>query len=320
MLFCCVFLQIPYFAWLKKRQSFAESVVNGATAGMAEVMISNPLIVWANTRILKTAGWQLPKASHNLSKKSLWDVAKKGLNKYYKGCGTGVLFMTPIIAMQNSAAVLFAHLIHSDPTLAQKTLAAFGAGTCSAMIESPADLVVLHRQHPQFKNESYTETWRRILKVRGLPTFYRGVAATSTRDGFITLSYKTGGDALQKALPLESNHRHIDKILCDTVSGGLAALVSQPAHVVSARMKNDLRKTTYRSCLQTAGSMAKQEGWRALFKGLGPRSMRLLLAKPLWSALIEREVGTETFKKCAAALKDLEVKVLWHSRIFNERF
>ena len=171
------------------------------------------------------------------------------------------------------------------------------------MIESPADLVVLQRQNPAFKTESYRETWQRIYQHRGFATFYRGISATCVRDGAITIAFKGGGEALRNAMPMTSGNKTFDKTLSDMTAAILATVLSQPADVVSGRMKGDLEKKIYKNCIQTALSILKNEGFKALFKGLIPRGTRALLAVPLWSALTEQEVGTQVLHQAVKLFK-----------------
>lgn len=278
----------------EKQSSFMKSFLNGACAGSIEVMVSNPLIVLKNELILKTkGGTSNPTVAH-----TPYAALKAMMHKYYKGCGTGILFMAPITAVQNSTALVLAELFkgQNESTLTQKAVAAFCGGTCSALIESPADLLVLQRQNPAYKHEEVKETWQRIYAVRGLPTFYRGAMATCTRDGTITLAYKTGGDIIQKWFPFTMENSTAQKVACDAVAAIVAATVSQPADVISARMKSDLAKNVYKSSVQTALDIVRKEGYTALFKGLIPRGSRILLAVPLLSALTQREVGTNAIE------------------------
>ena len=159
----------------KKQLSFLENFANGAAAGGIEVMMSNPLIVLKNDLILRSKGHtpQPPGPQGQPLHASAKQWAEQLIRKYYKGCGTGVLFMAPIVAVQNSTALILAELFKKDSraTYLERAMAAFCAGSLSSMIESPADLVVLQRQNPAFKTESYRETWQRIYQHRGFATF-----------------------------------------------------------------------------------------------------------------------------------------------------
>ncbi len=294
----------------EKQSTFLKSFLNGAVAGSVEVMVSNPLIVLKNELILRAKAHPShapasPEALKHMFKNLSKERMRELMQKYYKGCGTGILFMAPIVAIQNSTALVLAQLFQgqSDVTLAQKTLAAFCAGACSALIEGPADLLVLQRQNPSFKHELLKDTWQRIYKERGLSTFYRGISATCMRDGTITIAYKAGGEIIRKWNPLTTNNEAVDKTLSDMVAAVLAATLSQPADVVSGRMKSDLTKSVYKNCIQTALHIIRKEGIRALYKGLVPRGTRAFLAIPLWRLLTEQEVGTQALARLEKLFK-----------------
>lgn len=241
LLFLTVFpaiicMEAPAEKQAQKQSTFLHNFVNGAVAGAAEVVISNPLIVLKNELILRSKNnrpqppgpherLHEPRASSN----KFFELLKK----YYKGCGTGIVFMAPIVAIQNSAALILAEQFKGDSNAneLQRAAAAFCAGSLSSMIESPADLVVLQRQSPAFKNESYEQTWQRIYKHKGLPTFYRGITATCVRDGTITIAFKGGGEMIRNSLPLTTGNKTVDKTLSDICAALVATVLSQPADV-----------------------------------------------------------------------------------------
>ena len=69
--------------------------------------MSNPLIVLKNDLILRSKGHtpQPPGPQGQPLHASAKQRAEQLIRKYYKGCGTGVLFMAPIVAVQNSTAL-----------------------------------------------------------------------------------------------------------------------------------------------------------------------------------------------------------------------
>lgn len=274
-----------------KERTFLDGVIDGAVAGGVEVAFNNPWVALKNELILSKEGNE---ANTSMIKQLYAQLSdpKKMIRKYYKGCGMGIASMAPITALQNSIAFLIAKSFGSDPTLAEKTIAAFGAGCLSASLASPADLVVLQRQNPSFASENLFGTLRRIYKVNGFATVYRGVTGTGARDGIFTVAYKTGGDVINTIVPSITGNVAVDKAFYASFAGVIAAILSHPADVITARMKNDLTASEYTTSIQTARTLIKEEGMRALFKGLTPRAFRIILAIPLLSAMIEHEVGT----------------------------
>ncbi len=283
----------------KRERTFWKDVLDGAVAGGIEVMCNNPLVVIKNNLILSK---ETSASGKGVLKAFSTQLANpKGMiKKYYKGCGTGIASMAPITALQNSIAFLLGKGFGDAPTLAQRTVAAFGAGCISALLGSPSDLVVLQRQNPLYSGETLMGTLRRIYGVKGLATVYRGISGTAARDGIFTAAYKTGGDAINSVIPSITGNPEVDVVLCASLAGVIAAVLSHPADVIAARMKSDLEVVNYKTVWQTASTLVKEERASALFKGLAPRAFRIMLAIPLISAMLQWEVGTKAAERIVA--------------------
>ena len=280
----------------KKNHTFIEDVLNGAIAGSIEVLINNPLVVIKNDLILNKKETQ-NKKTIVCSLKDHLKNPQNMIKKYYKGCGAGMASMAPITALQNGISSLLAKTFGDNPTLCQKTIAACGAGWLSALLASPADLIVLQRQNPLYAKESLHGTLQRIYGINSFATIYRGLNATGIRDGIFTAAYKTGGNAIHNIIPTITGNTETDKILCASLAGLVAAIISHPADVVAARMKSDLPAAYYKTTTQTTTTIVKKEGFLALFKGLPPRAFRIMLAIPLMSMILDHEIGTKIIKK-----------------------
>lgn len=285
---------------VKKKHTFIQDISNGAFAGGTEVMLNNPLVVITNNLMLMIQGNNSNKKPFLNSLKSNVANPQHMIKKYYKGCGTGVALMAPITALQNSAALILTKAFGDNPTLTQKTMAACGAGYLAALLASPADLVVLQRQNPEYCQESLKGTLQRIYKVNSLATFYRGLNGTGIRDGIFTAAYKTGGNTLQNIVPTITGDTYKDKLLCASLAGVIAATLSHPANVVTARMKSDLSATYYKTTPQTIATIVKKEGFSALFKGLSPRAIRIMLAIPWISMILDYDVSTKISQKMSS--------------------
>lgn len=293
--------------------TFMHNLIRGACAGALEVVVNNPLIVLKNQLILaaKDKGSQATVAAII----GMAEAARPGVfmhrfgqsvQKYYKGCGTGIASMAPITAFQNGVALFLTEHLGSNPTIEQKTLAAFIAGFSSALLSSPADLLVLQRGISEFKHERLLQTWNRVLGVgglRGMARLYRGFTGTALRDGVFTAGYKTGGALLQPYNPIHTGNQWWDTVLCNALAGVIAAAISQPVDVITARMKSDLSKNTYKNTLQTAQLLMEKEGPSALFKGLVPRGSRIFLAIPLLSILTDEKASAELIDTLKSSVK-----------------
>jgi hypothetical protein len=310
--FCLPLYPMEKTQTTEPKTTFARDIVDGAAAGSVEVLVNNPLIVWTNRLILtasdkRSLQEKLTALVRLISSEEFKNSFRsrellRRLAPYYKGCGTGIASMAPITAFQNSVALALNKLFKDMPEKIRLVLAAGMAGYLSAIMSSPGDLVVLQRQHPDFKGESFKDTLQRIYETRGARNFYRGATGTGVRDGLFTIAYKSGGDLLLPYMPKTGNTR-FDSTLANALIAILAAYVSHPAHVISARMKSDLAKTKYRSTLQTAFKLLSQEGAEVFLKGVTPRASRILLAVPLLNYLTKEHIGTKAVDTIAATVK-----------------
>ncbi|KAL9099786.1 MAG: hypothetical protein Q9163_004759 [Psora crenata] len=67
-----------------------------------------------------------------------------------------------------------------------------------------------------------------------------------------------------------------------SASGFMGGIAGNPADVLNVRMQNDrslpeAQRRNYRNAVEGLYRMAKEEGWRSLFRGVGANSMRAVL-------------------------------------------
>ncbi len=284
----------------KRKSSFIEELVNGGFAGCLEVLINNPLIVVKNDLIVP----QVKKTEAITQPKSFTDMMKVFVYKYYKGCGTGMASMIPITAFQNSMALVLAQQYGSEKTLTQEASAAMQAGTLSALLSSPADLLVLQRQNARFATEFLFETVKRVWSEKGLRTFYRGITATGLRDGCFTVAYKSGGKLLQEQVPLKSGSEKVDGLIASLLVAVLASVGSQPLDVISAKMKADLSGQTFKSFFSSIYTIQQTEGYASFMKGCSARTARIVLAVPLLNYLTANKAGMSLVNTTKAVFEE----------------
>jgi predicted Zn-ribbon and HTH transcriptional regulator len=244
----------------KKPLTIAENIAVGSVTGIAEVTVNQPLVTIKNTI---QQGKKL-----SLSPAQL-----------YRGYGANVASMAPITAIQVAVnGVLRNHLSQGgtrELSTSDKMTAAFVAGTLSAAVSSPSELVVLHQQN--YGKDMYS-TVKEILASKGVKGMYRGVIPTACRDGGFTTGYLALSDVAKAQVASK-----VDNELLASLSGGIAA--GLVASVVTHPF--DTTKTYMQAknvgMQDAAKSIYAKDGWSGFFKGLIPRSTRVGLAVALMS-------------------------------------
>ncbi|KAJ3071032.1 hypothetical protein HDU98_005918 [Podochytrium sp. JEL0797] len=152
-------------------------------------------------------------------------------------------------------------------------MAASGGEVVACVIRVPTEVVKQRMQTGQYNSVSTAVT--SILKANGIRGLYRGYAMTIFREipfccvQFPLFEYmkKSWGKAQgRKAEPLEA-------AVCGSISGGIAAAVTTPLDVVKTRimLSQNTSANTYNSIPGSFSKIVREEGYSALFKGIGPR-------------------------------------------------
>ncbi|KAL3795441.1 hypothetical protein HJC23_000799 [Cyclotella cryptica] len=148
------------------------------------------------------------------------------------------------------------------------------------------------RQHAKYRN--VVQTAGLIVKEEGIGALYKGVVPTMLRQGCnqavnftvynwskkVVLSWKksrveqSGGDA--RGVQLD----HWQSLVLGGLSGGMGPLVNNPLDVVKTRMQKQVihpgKEPKYKSLTQSCVVIAKEEGVKALWKGITPRLLRIM--------------------------------------------
>ncbi|KAI4240716.1 MAG: hypothetical protein L6R40_004961 [Gallowayella cf. fulva] len=123
-------------------------------------------------------------------------------------------------------------------------------------------------------------TFVHILKTNGVPGLYGGLSASLLRQ----LTYSTTRFGIYESLKSTSPHppSFPTLIAMASTSGFLGGIAGNPADVLNVRMQHDAAlppssRRNYAHALDGLIRMTRDEGWRSLFRGVLPNSMRAVL-------------------------------------------
>ncbi|XP_011059743.1 PREDICTED: mitochondrial 2-oxodicarboxylate carrier isoform X1 [Acromyrmex echinatior] len=209
----------------------------------------------------------------------------EGLPAFWKGILPPILVETPKRAVkfftfeQYKQFFLFGA---SAPTPLTFSCAGFFAGVTEAILVNPFEMVKVklqsNRKHIKESPSTFVVTKEIISKYGfGLNGLNKGLSATIMRNAVFNSFYfgfyhsVKGYISVRKEPWLE----FLSKVAIGFVSGTVASCLNIPFDVAKSRIQGSQDGTQYKGTLNTIHIIYKREGFRALYKGLVPKVLRL---------------------------------------------
>jgi len=263
--------------------AFWKHVVAGGTAGVAEISVMYP------TDVAKTRA-QLSKTPVTMVQTLQSVVAEQGMRGLYRGVVTPIMAEAPKRAWKFSANEGFKKQVANfcpggKLTVPATALAGALAGMSEALINCPFETVKVRMQAKEnlarFKNS--TECFTALLKEEGVRGLYSGIGPQMWRNALWNGMYfgVIGLASIKFPLPAgSSKEQQLGYKFCTGSLGScVGTLCNTPFDVVKSRMQLQVpvpgEGLKYRNSLQAISVVAREEGTAALYKGLGPRLVRL---------------------------------------------
>ncbi|KAF2880887.1 hypothetical protein ILUMI_25286 [Ignelater luminosus] len=263
----------------------------GGSAGFVEVCIMHPLDL-VKTRLQIQSGKSLNKTDPRYYS-GIFDCIRKmyrheGITSYWKGIIPPILAETPKRAVkfftfeQYKKIFLFGA---NSPTPLTFSLAGLGAGITEAVLVNPFEVVKVTLQANRATGRELPSTWvvtKEIVRANGLGLrgLNKGVTATIARNGVFNMVYFGFYHSVKGYLPEYHDpfQEFLRKFAIGFVSGTLASCVNIPFDVAKSRIQGPqpvAGQIKYRTTLGSMTLVYKEEGFRALYKGLLPKVLRL---------------------------------------------
>ncbi|KAJ9596392.1 hypothetical protein L9F63_012555 [Diploptera punctata] len=261
----------------------------GGSAGFVEVCIMHPLDL-VKTRFQIQSSKVNPGDPHYYN--GIIDCMKKmyrneGFLAFWKGVLPPILVETPKRAVkyiwdQYKKFFLFGA---PAPTPLTFSLAGLGAGVTEAILVNPFEVVKVSLQANRAHLKEIPSTWsvtKQIVATQGLGFrgLNKGVTATIARNGVFNMVYFGFYHSVKGLLPEYEDHmkEFFRKVGIGFVSGTLASCCNIPFDVAKSRIQGPqpiAGEIKYRTTLGSMAIVYREEGWRALYKGLVPKVLRL---------------------------------------------
>eukprot|EP01029_Cantina_marsupialis_P020635 TRINITY_DN484_c0_g1_i1.p1 TRINITY_DN484_c0_g1~~TRINITY_DN484_c0_g1_i1.p1 ORF type:complete len:293 (-),score=93.42 TRINITY_DN484_c0_g1_i1:800-1678(-) len=280
-------------------RKFWKTLVAGGIAGSAEICIMYPTDVIKTRHQLKSgAGEGMITTFKNILK-------NEGTPALYRG------IISPIFAEAPKRAIKFSANEKYKKITCKKdgSLNGFRAGIAGAMagmsevvVNCPFEVVKVRMQAKEAAGlyKSTGDCAMQLLKKEGPIALYRGAEPQLWRNAAWNGVYFGLIGSIRSAYPMKKDVSNGGKLFynfCTGVVGGtIATVFNTPFDVIKSRMQNQgAGVAKYVWTIPSAMTIVKEEGVRALYKGFGPRIVRLgpgggimLVAFDFISKLLER--------------------------------
>jgi len=240
--------------------SAEENVALGAVGGIMETCIQMPLITY---KICVQEGRALPTSTVG----------------WYRGVFANAASLAPITAVQMASNGLLANLVTGgkrETSEVETIVCAMGAGSVSALIYSPVDLLVIQQQ--KLKMGPW-DAISHISKTHGPQMLMRGFSACVVREAIYTAGYL--GIAPVAKARLEAMHPYfkengaVTQFIGACIGGTVAAMLTHPVDTAKTCIQGDLTRTTYSTATSTIPQLYNKGGVGILYKGGLARTGRL---------------------------------------------
>lgn len=237
-----------------------ENVSLGAIGGVLETVIQMPLITY---KLCVQEGRALPKGSG-----------------WYRGVFANASSLAPITALQMFANGALESAITGGkraPSELEQIVTAMGAGSISAIIYSPVDLLVIQQQKLKM---APAPAISHIIKNYGAVGIYRGFSACMVREAIYTAGYlgiaPVAAGRINDISPWFQEHEVVTRFLGSCIGGTIAAMLTHPVDTAKTRAQADIGKQTYTTVRAAIPQIYAEGGIGALYKGGGARTARLI--------------------------------------------
>ncbi|CAK8680012.1 unnamed protein product [Clavelina lepadiformis] len=264
-----------------------QQLVSGGSAGLVEICLMHPLDV-VKTRFQLQGSVKDSVQYRSLGHCVTTMYRTEGFLSFYKGIFPPILAETPKRAVKFFFFERYQHLFSQG---GEKTPVVYSlAGLCSGLTEgvviNPFERVkVLLQSEKNVKLKDQESTFakaRKIVQSEGLGTkgINRGLTATLGRHGVWNMVYFGIYHSAKPYIPESKSWIETTayKLLIGLGAGSIASVINIPYDVAKSRIQGPQPvpgQTKYFGAHHTMLIIYKEEGFRALYKGLVPKLLRL---------------------------------------------
>ncbi|OQE11883.1 hypothetical protein PENFLA_c070G09512 [Penicillium flavigenum] len=275
----------------QKPLPFVYQFAAGAVAGVSEILVMYPLDV-LKTRIQLQTGAPVPGVDHY---NGMFDCFRKivkneGASRLYRGISAPILMEAPKratkFAANDSWGSFYRNLFGVDKqTQSLATLTGATAGATEAFVVVPFELVKIRLQDKAqaHKYNGMFDVVKKIVAAEGPLAMYNGLESTMWRHvlwnaGYFGCIFQVRAQ-LPAVEPGNKNQQTLNDLIAGGIGGTTGTILNTPMDVVKSRIQNTTKApgqvAKYNWAWPALGTVMKEEGFSALYKGFTPKVLRL---------------------------------------------
>ncbi|KZF18834.1 mitochondrial 2-oxodicarboxylate carrier [Xylona heveae TC161] len=272
----------------QKPLPFIYQFAAGAVAGVSEICVMYPLDV-VKTRVQLQQGTTVGEEAYNGMFDCLRKIVKnEGASRLYRGINAPILMEAPKRAIKFSANDQWGNFYRNLFGVAQMSqplsiLTGATAGATEAFVVVPFELVKIRLQDRASagKYNGMVDCVTKIVKQEGPLAMYNGLESTLWRHILWNAGYFGVIFQIRQVLPkAETKGQKVrNDLISGAIGGTIGTILNTPMDVVKSRIQNSPKiagqAPKYNWAWPAIGTVMKEEGFGALYKGFVPKVLRL---------------------------------------------
>ncbi|KAK8156252.1 mitochondrial 2-oxodicarboxylate carrier protein-like protein [Phyllosticta citrichinensis] len=260
----------------------------GAVAGVSEILVMYPLDV-VKTRVqLQTASATGQDAYNGMFDCFSKIIKNEGFSRLYRGITAPILMEAPKRATKFAANDEWGKFYRKafgqeKMTQSLSVLTGATAGATESFVVVPFELVKIRLQDKAqaSKYNGMLDCVSKIIKHEGPLTLYQGLESTLWRHILWNAGYFGSIFQVRSLMPAakDKSSQVRNDLLSGAIGGTIGTIINTPMDVVKSRIQNSPKvpgqTPKYNWAWPALGTVMKEEGFAALYKGFLPKVLRL---------------------------------------------
>ncbi|ERS99180.1 hypothetical protein HMPREF1624_04376 [Sporothrix schenckii ATCC 58251] len=267
---------------------FVYQFAAGAVAGVSEILVMYPLDV-VKTRVQLQTGKGTGADSYNGMVDCFRKIIKhEGFSRLYRGISAPIMMEAPKRATKFAANDEWGKFYRKafgqeKMTQSLSVLTGATAGATESFVVVPFELVKIRLQDKASagKYNGMIDVVAKTIRNEGVLAMYQGLESTMWRHILWNAGYFGCIFQVRQLMPKASSKQSqmLNDIIAGSVGGTVGTLLNTPMDVVKSRIQNETRVpgvvSKYNWAWPAVGTVLKEEGFGALYKGFLPKVLRL---------------------------------------------
>ncbi|EDW12023.2 mitochondrial 2-oxodicarboxylate carrier isoform X1 [Drosophila mojavensis] len=266
-----------------KPQNPIFQLIAGGCSSMVDVMLMQPLDVITTRLQLQNDTIMGPDHYAGMSDAIKKIYRKEGMTAFWRGLVPVLVIDTPkrsikfLVFDQSQQLFMFGAPWPSPPTYA---FAGGLGGIVEALIQNPFEIIKITQQASRQKLPSI-QVAKKIIENQGygLHGLYRGMPTMVARNVVFNVIYFGSYWSVRDATPTCQRFEFLRNFTIACAASLLSCVASLPLDIVKTRIQGPQPvpgKVKYSGTLNTVLQICREEGWKALYKGLLPVTIRMV--------------------------------------------